>query len=444
MPERPQNKKNPKGRHSYAAREHGIHRGDISAFALEVVEILQSHQFEAYIVGGSVRDLLLGLHPKDYDVATNATPEQITRCLPRTRIIGRRFRIVHARKGREVIEVTTFRGHHNSKSGKGRHAEQTKSGLLIRDNVYGSLEEDAKRRDFSCNSLYYDPVSGQLLDYCNGLEDIRNGTLHTIGDPYERFREDPVRMLRAVRFEAKLGLKLDEESREALRANRQMMQEVAPARLFDEVIKILLTPYATKAYQDLIDTGLFSELFPSTSEVLALPTTSKLLTAAMQNTEQRLADDKGVAPFFLYAVLLWPAVKSQYEQLIERGFLPDEAMSQAGRWVLERQNARIVIPKRFAMPMADMWQLQIRLLDRTPKKAARVASLSKFRAAYDLLILRELAGESLGDSGQWWTQYQETRHQETKSPEQRTEDTGHKTQPRRRRRRKPRNKGSDS
>jgi poly(A) polymerase len=400
-------KKKPQNQHRHAEQEHGIKRSSISHAALDVVDSLQAHKYQALIVGGSVRDLLMGLTPKDYDVATDARPEQITRVLPRSRIIGRRFKIVHARSGRDVIEVTTFRGHHDKKVQRGQHAKQSSSGLLVRDNVYGNLEEDAKRRDFSCNSIYYNPADGSLLDYCGGLEDIRHGRLQTIGDPHERFREDPVRMLRAVRFEAKLGLTLDDESKEALLQNTAMIQEVAPARLFDEIIKILLTPYAEKALNKLVETGLFAQLFPATAERLDEdPRTLKLLQAAMKNTASRLTEDKRVAPFFMYAVILWPAVRKQFSEFNPSSGSPQEAMDRAGRWVLDRQSARILIPKRFSLPMQDMWRLQVLLENRQPNKALRTLGEDKFRAAYDLLLLREQSGEALGGLGQWWTEFQ--------------------------------------
>jgi poly(A) polymerase len=429
----PKNKKEKS--HQYSEREHGIKRYQINQQALEVVETLQSHNHEAYIVGGAVRDLLMGVKPKDFDVATNARPEQITRILPRSRIIGRRFKIVHARSGRDVIEVTTFRGHHDKKLKRGKHAKQAKSGLLVRDNVYGNLEEDARRRDFSCNNFYYDPSNGMLIDYCGGLEDIRQGILQTIGDPHERFCEDPVRMLRAIRFEAKLGLKLDSASAKALVQNKAMIAEVAPARLFDEIIKILLTPYAAAALELLVSTGLFAHLFPATAEQFESDSrTLKLLEAAMENTENRLNDDKRVAPFFLYAVLLWPAVRAQFNQLNQSAASPAEAMDQAGQLTLERQCARILIPKRFSFPMQDMWRLQVLLENRQPGRARRTLGQDKFRAAYDLLLLRESSGEALGGLGDWWTEFQSN---ETADPSDETPEPTEK-KPRRRRRRRSR------
>lgn len=428
-------KKKKENPHHYSEREHGIKRYQINHQALEVIETLQSHNYEAYIVGGAVRDLLMGLKPKDFDVATNARPEQITRILPRSRIIGRRFKIVHARAGRDVIEVTTFRGHHDKQLKRGKHAKQAKSGILVRDNVYGNLEEDAKRRDFSCNNFYYDPSNGTLIDYCGGLEDIRHGRLQTIGDPHERFCEDPVRMLRAIRFEAKLGLKLDEESAGALKQHKAMIQEVAPARLFDEIIKVLLTPYASSALDQLVNSGLFAELFPATAEQFdSDPRTLKLLAAAMGNTESRLNDDKRVAPFFLYAVLLWPAVRAQFNHLNQSFAAPIEAMEQAGQLALERQSARILIPKRFGLPMQDMWRLQVRLENRQPARARRTLAEDKFRAAYDLLLLRESSGEALGGIGDWWTEFQSTETADLS--EEPKESTDRK--PRRRRRRRSR------
>lgn len=424
--------------HQYSEREHGIKRFQINHQALEIVETLQSHNYEAYIVGGAIRDILMGVKPKDFDVATNARPEQITRILPRSRIIGRRFKIVHARNGRDVIEVTTFRGHHDKQLKRGKHAKQAKSGLLVRDNVYGNLEEDARRRDFSCNNFYYDPSNGNLIDYCGGLDDIRHGKLQTIGDPHERFCEDPVRMLRAIRFESKLGLQLDDESAIALKQHKAMIQEVAPARLFDEIIKILLTPYAGNALDRMVETGLFAELFPATAEQFdSDPRTLKLLQAAMKNTESRLNDDKRVAPFFLYAVLLWPAVRAQFNHFNQSFSAPVEAMDQAGQYALDRQSARILIPKRFSIPMQDMWRLQVRLENRQPGRARRTLAQDKFRAAYDLLLLREASGEALGGLGEWWTEFQTNESADT------TEEAPENTEKKPRRRRRRRSRGGN-
>lgn len=399
-------KKNNGNAKQVSVKDHKIRAEQFSKLARDIVHNLQSKGYEAYIVGGCIRDLLSGIKPKDFDVATNATPEQVTRLFPRSRIIGRRFRIVHVRKGRELIEVTTFRAHHTQ--GKARQGQQSHSGILVRDNVYGSLEEDARRRDFSCNSFYYDPKTETIFDLCGGFSDLGESTLRTIGDPYERFKEDPVRMLRAVRFEAKLGLQLDEDSCDALSVNRHMMAEVSPARLFDEVIKVLLNESADKAFTQLVDTGLFAQLFPATAEAIEAEPQSKLLIEnAMRNTVQRIRQDKKVAPFFLYAALLWPPTKLAFDEFCSRGIAPQEAMDKAARISLERQSARITIPKRFSVPIAEVWKMQIYLSKTSPNRAARTAKHSRFRAGYDFLLLREESGIQTNGLGQWWTEYQE-------------------------------------
>ena len=399
-------KKNNGNAKQVSVKDHKIRPEQFSKLARDIVHNLQSKGYEAYIVGGCIRDLLSGIKPKDFDVATNATPEQVTRLFPRSRIIGRRFRIVHVRKGRELIEVTTFRAHHTQ--GKARQGQQSHSGILVRDNVYGSLEEDARRRDFSCNSFYYDPKTETIFDLCDGFADLRKGVLRTIGDPYERFKEDPVRMLRAVRFEAKLDLHLDEDSCDALSVNRHMMAEVSPARLFDEVIKVLLNGSADKAFSKLVDTGLFAQLFPATAEAIETEPQSKLLIEnAMHNTVQRIQQDKKVAPFFLYAALLWPPTKLAFDEFCSRGIAPQEAMDKAAQISLERQSARITIPKRFSMPIAEVWKMQIYLSKTSPNRAARTAKHPRFRAGYDFLLLREESGIETNGLGQWWTKYQE-------------------------------------
>ena len=419
-------------------REHKINPEQTSKAARSICEGLQNKGYEAYIVGGCLRDLLSGIEPKDFDVATSATPEQVVRLFPRSRIIGRRFRIVHVRQGRELIEVTTFRAHHTQ--GKDRHGRQSNSGMLIRDNVFGSLEEDALRRDFTCNGFYYDPCSETLFDMCDGFADLKEGILRTIGDPYERFKEDPVRMLRAIRFESKLGLELDEISKDALSINQHMMSEVSPARLFDEVIKILMTESADIAFRKLMETNLFYQLFPASAEAIeSAPELAILIELAMKNTVDRIKQEKGVAPFFLYAALLWPPTKLAYDEFCSKGMSPYEAMEAAGRMTLERQAARITIPKRITLPISEVWKLQTILPRISPKRAKKTAAHPRFRAAYDFLLLREESGESTENLGKWWTDYQVINPvAPTKTPESNTDGKN------KRRRRRPRRQQFDS
>ncbi|MBC6429029.1 MAG: polynucleotide adenylyltransferase PcnB [Cellvibrionales bacterium] len=379
--------------------EHPVRNAAISPLALTIVERLRKEGHSAYVVGGCIRDLLLGNRPKDFDVATAAKPEQVRQLFHRARIIGRRFRIVHVRSQRELVEVTTFRGEHHNRTG-GTH--RSRRGRLLRDNVYGSLEEDAQRRDFSCNSLYFDTQSEELLDFTGGLADLRAGILRTIGDPARRFKEDPVRMLRALRFQAKLGLKLDTDSTRQLTQQAGLICDVPPARLADEVVKLLLHQQAVAAYRLLRDSGLLAALFPTPAKLARQnPPHARLLEAAMQSTEQRIKEGGRTSAFFLYAALLWPAVEQHYQRLRDSGRSPAAAMDEASRAVLAEQSARVAIG-RFMHSLQDTWALQTQL----PERNGDLTAHPRFRAAYNLLIMREQAGTDLQGLGDWWTQYQ--------------------------------------
>jgi len=379
-----------------------------SPLALNVVDKLLDEGHEAYIVGGCIRDLMLGKKPKDFDVATSARPEQVQKLFRRSRIIGRRFKIVHVEEKRELIEVTTFRGDH--KAGNSRHATQSQEGVLLRDNVYGSLQEDSVRRDFSCNSLYFDIDSEEIVDFQDGVRDIKQGVLRTIGDPEERFREDPVRMMRALRFQSKLGLKLDTASHKQLKQNIGMIREVSSARLFDEVIKLLLHESASSAFAMMMDTGLMAQLFPASAiAITERPEKIKLINAAMESTEIRLKSDKSVSPFYLYAVLLWPAVEQEFQEQLSRKQPPVRAMQVAGDKTIASQSSLVSIPRRFSQPMREIWEMQNRLTHRD--RAQKLVEHPRFRAAYDFLLIREQAGEDFGGLGDWWTKYQDANQQ---------------------------------
>lgn len=395
----------------YPQDRHGIATDAIHYSALKVVSTLRDNGHDAYIVGGAVRDLLQGERPKDFDVATDATPEQVNRLFRSSRIVGRRFRIVHVRFGRDIIEVTTFRGSHDKpKQNRSQQSSQNDSGMLLRDNVYGSLEEDALRRDFTLNALYYCPERDIVLDYCGGLDDLRAGVIKVIGDPETRFREDPVRMLRAIRFAARPQYHLEADTTELIPELAHLMADVAAARLFDEVLKLFLSGYGAATWPLLYDSGLFAELFPQTAEVLrAKPDSSdhKLILQGLHNTDQRIAIGKPVTPAFLYGIFMWPAVRERFQHLLCDSLPEMPALHQAAQDCLYRQQSRVAIPKRFTLPMRDIWELQLRLPRRGPKQIATTTSHRYFRAGYDFLLLRESAGE-LPDSslGQWWTDYQ--------------------------------------
>lgn len=389
--------------------DHRLDPKKISPNALKVIEKLQQGGFSAYLVGGGIRDLLLDQDPKDFDVATNATPEQTKRLFRNAMIIGRRFRIVHVRFGREIIEVTTFRAHHElSKNAK--DAEQSKAGMLLRDNVYGSIESDAIRRDFTVNALYYDPASGHIFDYTRGLDDLARRSLRIIGDPEARYREDPVRMLRAARFSAKLGFDISPETAEPMYRLASLMTNVPSARLFEEVLKMMLNGSATATLELLRTHNLFAQLFPGTEHCVQHGGEFELrfIEQAVLNTDKRIRQNKRVTPAFIYAAFLWLPLQAAMRKLIEEDNIPEaEAMQLAAHGVISQQLSRTAIPKRFLIPMREIWTLQLRLPRREGKKAEGLLEHQRFRAAYDFLLLREEAGEKLDGLGGWWTRYQE-------------------------------------
>ena len=374
---------------------------------------LRSQGHQAYLVGGAVRDLMLGGHPKDFDIATDATPEAIHALFRNSRIIGRRFRIVHVRFGREIIEVTTFRGHHDNDAEPtaehgGNHSRQSASGLLLRDNVYGTLEEDAVRRDLTVNALYYDSGKFEVFDHVHGLKDLERRSICIIGDPAVRFTEDPVRMLRVLRFAAKLDFAIDKATARAIPGCAHLLGEIPAARLFDEFLKLFLAGYAAATLDKLIEYGLLQYLFPDTSACLRKEAAAMaLVRAAMGNTDQRIAQGKPVTPAFILAALLWPVASKQALHLQNRGDPPMIAMHSAAQQTIGDAARHISIPKRFSQPMREIWEFQLRLQRRQGRKAAELVEHRRFRAAYDFLLLREQAGEDIGDLGEWWTQFQE-------------------------------------
>jgi len=390
-----------------AARQHPL-RADahISVHALTVTRRLQQAGFEAYPVGGCVRDLLLGLAPKDFDVATNATPEQVRAEFRSARIIGRRFKLVHVLFGREMIEVATFRRSHEG--GNSKQSAQHESGRILRDNQYGSLEEDAGRRDFSINALYFDIQSNSILDYSDGFTDIKKRQIRLIGDPEQRYREDPVRMLRAVRFAAKLGFAIEVQSAAPLAPLAPLLAAIPSARLFDEVLKLFLSGKAAACYPLLREFGLFEQLFPATHPLLDEPSgcAERLISQALINTDQRIEQGKPVTPAFLFAALLWPLITKEAERLKAEGVPPIPAMQEAASIALAELTRRIALPKRFSLPLREMVEMQERLQRRSLPHADILLTEPRFRAAYDLLLLREQAGEDTAGLAAWWTDYQ--------------------------------------
>lgn len=401
--------------------EHTISRSLISDNALKVLYRLRGAGFGAYLVGGGVRDLLLGREPKDFDIATDAHPEQVRELFRNCRLIGRRFRLAHVRYGREIIEVATFRASsaperdgegegEEDNTDTGDHQRDTDTGRILRDNVYGTLEEDAFRRDFTINALYYNIEDFSVVDYAGGMGDLQQGVLRLIGDPQARYREDPVRMLRAVRFAAKLGFRLSAECEQPVAGLRGLLADVPSARLFDEVLKMLLGGAAVQTFELLRHYNLFAELFPQTEAALAREEQQFPLTfiiRALENTDRRIADDKPVTPAFLYAALLWEPVRQSAAVLQAKGSSEHDALLNAGEEIWQRQQARVAIPRRFATPMREIFQLQPRFRQTSGKRAMRLLAHPRFRAAYDFLLLRAQAGEVDMELAQWWTHIQE-------------------------------------
>lgn len=385
--------------------QHIISRANISQAALKVLYRLKDAGFQAHLVGGGVRDLLLGREPKDFDVATDATPEQVKEVFRNCRLIGRRFRLAHVHFGREIIEVATFRAAQPEPSAD----HQSDDGMILRDNVYGSIEEDALRRDFTVNALYYNIQDFSVIDYADGVADLEAGMLRLMGDPETRYREDPVRMLRAVRFVAKLGFVIEPQTEKPIWELGELLQGVPPARLFEEILKLFMGGTAVAAFEKLRHYDLFRELFPDTDQALSEQEQEFphiLVMRGMLNTDTRVRDDKPVTPAFLFAILLWEPVRLRSLVLQEQGMLPYPALQQAANEVLDRQLQRVALPRRYSTPMREIWALQSRFEHTKGKRPARLASHPRFRAAYDFLLLRAEAGEVSKDLADWWTEYQ--------------------------------------
>jgi poly(A) polymerase len=384
--------------------QHPISRSNISPGTLKVLYTLKDAGHEAYMVGGGVRDLLAGIEPKDFDIATSAHPEEVRRLFRSCRLVGRRFLIAHVRMGDEILEVTTFRGPITESH------ERDETGRILSDNVYGTLEQDAFRRDFTVNALYYDIRDFSIVDFAGGVEDLKQRTLRLIGDPELRYREDPVRMLRAVRIANKLGFALAPETSEPIHRLAALLREIPPARLFDEVLKLFLSREAVSNLQGLRAYGLFSHLLPLTDEALDAgePSVEALIRKALDNTAARIVADQPVTPAFLYAAMLWPAYAKRLEQLERKqGHAPPVAQSQAAEEVIAHQQLRIAIPKRFSVPMREIWALQPRFENRRGARVKRLLTHPRFRAAYDFLVLRGQAGEpGVAELAQWWTKAQ--------------------------------------
>ena len=425
--------------------EHSISRADISPNALKVLYRLKEAGYQGFLVGGAVRDLLLGLRPKDFDVATDALPEEVRRLFRNCRLIGRRFRLAHVFFGNEIIEVATFRAaaaperedaedldaEGGSEAGTEGGADGADSrvdepaefsppadsehrafdtrGRILRDNIYGTIEEDVWRRDFAANGLYYNIEDFSIWDFVDGVNDVKARRLTMIGDPETRYREDPVRMLRAVRFAAKLDFSIEPNTEAPIKRLAYMLDGVPPARLFDEVLKLFLSGFGEKAYELLQRYGLFEHLFPQSAAAFAMPPyayAADMLKMGLENTDARIAADKPVTPTFLFAVLLWSAVLRELNER-QAGPTPDIALlMQACDSVLRTQQSRVSIPRRFSIPMRELLMLQPRFNRRSGVKSLSLLQHPRFRAAYDFLLLRAQAGVADPELAKWWTDIQ--------------------------------------
>ncbi len=390
--------------------EHCISRADISKNALKVLYRLKDAGFQAFLVGGAVRDLLIGLKPKDFDVATDADPDQVRDLFRNSRLIGRRFRLAHVRFGRDIIEVATFRASADADDDSA-DVEHDQHGRIVRDNVYGSIDEDVWRRDFTANALYYNIADFSIWDYVGGAVDIDERVLRLIGDPEQRLREDPVRMLRAVRFAAKLDFTIDPAIAALLPGLSKLLANVPSARLFDEFVKMFQSGQARRTFELLLEHGLFAELFPETARELAAPGAERFrefIALGLANTDQRVAEGKPVTPMFLLGVFMWAPVRTRAAELLSRRKMSEsQALAVAAGEAVARQQSSIAIPRRFSTPMREMLGLQPRFERQRGKRAMGFLEHRRFRAAYDFMLLRSRIGEVDAELARFWTDVQD-------------------------------------
>ncbi|WP_338031923.1 polynucleotide adenylyltransferase PcnB [Cedecea colo] len=392
--------------------QHAISRKDISENALKVLYRLNKAGYEAYLVGGGVRDLLLGKKPKDFDVTTSATPDQVRKLFRNCRLVGRRFRLAHVMFGPEIIEVATFRGHHEEQKADRQTSQTGQNGMLLRDNIFGSIEEDAQRRDFTINSLYYSVADFSVRDYVGGLRDLRNGVIRLIGDPETRYREDPVRMLRAVRFAAKLNMSISPETGEPIPRLATLINDVPPARLFEESLKLLQAGHGYATYELLREYQLFQPLFPIITRNFTEQGDSPMehmVARVLKNTDNRIQNDMRVNPAFLFSAMFWyPQLEMAQKLTQESGLAYMDAFALAMNEVLDEACRALAIPKRITTLVRDIWSLQLRLSRRQGKRAWKLMEHPKFRAAYDLLALRAEVenNQELLRLTKWWGEFQ--------------------------------------
>ena len=371
----------------------------INKFSISIIKDLQKNNFQAYLVGGCVRDLMCGLEPKDFDIATDATPEQVRKIFKASRIIGRRFKLVHVFNRSELIEVATFRA--GDDSSNNNNLIKDTSGKIIRDNIWGDLEQDTYRRDFTVNALYYCPISQKIIGHKDGLKHIHEKSIVSIGDPVKRFSEDPVRSLRAIRFSNKLDFKIDKDIKEAIYEKGHLLSDISNARLFDEFCKIFLSGMAEKNFNKLSSYGLSKYLISTDSERSEF--TRNLIVESLRNTDKRLINGQSITPGFLIAALLWPGL---IERSLSKGEINLRKFFRSMDYVLRNQQKITAVPRKFQSYIKDIWVLQLKLHSRIGKQPYKTLKHPRFRAAYDLLLLRERATNKKQDLGKWWTDFQ--------------------------------------
>jgi poly(A) polymerase len=393
----------------YGPDKHHIRRDHISRGARKTCEELQRAGHTAFVVGGAVRDLLLGFTPKDYDVATSATPEQVRAVFRRSRIIGRRFQIVHVLWGAEVVETSTYRAHFTKEAEEDKRDEH---GRVLSDNVFGSQAEDAVRRDFTVNALFYDPVKEEVWDYQHGLKDLIAKRLVMIGDAATRYREDPVRMLRAARLSAKLGFTIDPKSAAPIATLKHLLENVPQARLFEEILKMLLSGNAVACVRRLRELELHHGLLPLLDDALEDPNTGPFAMTALEATDERIRADKPVSPAFLLAALLWGRVERRWHHLVEKGQPTTPALHAAMHDALDAQRESLAVPRRFDATMKELWLMQPRFLQRGGTRPFRLLEHPRFRAAYDFFELRAKAGNAPLEAAEWWVRFEEASGEE--------------------------------
>ncbi|MGZ5041513.1 MAG: polynucleotide adenylyltransferase PcnB [Usitatibacter sp.] len=413
----------------YAKEKHGIDRDLISRCARRTCEDLQRAGHATFVVGGAVRDLLLGRRPKDFDVATSATPEEVRAVFRRSRIIGRRFQIVHVMCGAETVEVSTFRAHFTREATEENTDEH---GRMLSDNVFGTQAEDAMRRDFTVNALFYDPVKEEVWDYVHGLKDLKSKKLVMIGDPATRYREDPVRMLRAARLGAKLGLEIDAKTKEPIKELRHLLENVPQARLFEEILKLLLSGNAVECIRVLRELNLHHGLLPLLDTALDDPDTGPFAMAALRATDERLEAGKPVSPAFLLAALLWGRVEKSLKKYEAKGEATIPALHSAMHEALDAQRDSLAIPRRFDATMKELWLMQPRFLQRGGQRPYRLLEHPRFRAAYDFFELRAASANAPQEAAKWWERFQEASADEREEMLV-SEESGPKKKRRRRR-----------